>query len=256
MMGEERIGGPDDALPDGDGMGTVSTTYPTQEEASPKHDSDDTSPKNDLSAVVISFANEYTARDKENRRQQKIDGCWIKAGTILVAIYTVITGFLWWATVKNFRADQRAWVGIAEVINEPLIPDAEVHFDFVAQNFGKTPAIRLTGKTANEVIPKGQTFIPVYKSNAINIASHASIFPGVKFRTRTHTKKLTQQQVDVIKTEEKRMYLYGQFEYEDIFHQSHCTQYCLFVAPDLQRMFTCPFYNDVTDAKCQYDNYQ
>jgi hypothetical protein len=63
-------------------------------------------------------------------------------GLIVVTAYTMITGFLWHDTGKNFAAAQRSWVGVRDVRIEQFFNNGDYIVDAIVSNSGKEPAYR------------------------------------------------------------------------------------------------------------------
>ena len=102
-----------------DGRKQMLTDKPSDEgegtSTNQEHTIHDQSQTNVLAVAIVALTDEYRTRDKENQRQQEKTNRWVKAGTIFVAFYTVITFFqsyITWKTlvetIHNDRIEQRA----------------------------------------------------------------------------------------------------------------------------------------------------
>lgn len=112
--------------------------------------------------AIIALTNEYRTQSKKNESQQRGNDCWVKVGTVAVAIYTVITAFLWsTAQEANKTAargvettryaveiSQRAWLIATQFVEfkSPLTKeDKVIGVPLIIENSGKTPALYVQG---------------------------------------------------------------------------------------------------------------
>lgn len=206
------------------------TGKPKDEEGSATADQDhavQNHSQSNIAAAIISFTNEYRARDGQNQREQQKTNCWVKAGTIFVAFYTAITFFqscvTWKAlthTVAMSRLDQRAWVG---VIN-PTIPQFKVgekmNFGALITNSGKTPARKVTPQVTAQLVLKGHSVHIAYEKSETP-QSTTILSPGMRMTITNPdpdtVKDFTEGIVKAIQNREVTTYLFGKIYYEDIF---------------------------------------
>lgn len=238
---------------------------PSQEKSSPEHNGSATTEYHQqshaLTVAIISLTNEYRASNKDHQREQQKNNRWVKAGTIFVFLYTLITFYqlraTWDAldhTMRNSRLDQRAWVGpkIAELPPE-IKAGISLKFGVEQINTGKTPAVNVRGITRGRSVLEGSAVVPYYppmvKGGSIGI-----IQPGAVTHQFTVPVVMTPEQVDALETGEYIFYWYGEISYEDIFGGIHCTTYCFFLEPGLKSSSQCLGYNEIRDTKCENTN--
>ncbi len=182
-------------------------------------------------------------------------------GLFVLIVYTVATIAIWCANKKvaedthhsvlnadrNFRIDERAWIGFAlegvEVQKEVpskkpmalLVPTSLV-------NTGKTPAKKVVGNLAITVIKKGEKlplgdYTPGHTYYAIN---GNTVFPGGAVNAAMPAiKQGPEHAITIIPTDalmreiadgESFAVVYGSVTYCDIFGVPHSTQFCRYAS--------------------------
>jgi hypothetical protein len=147
-------------------------------------------------------------------------------------------------TVSNFQLDQRAWVG--PVSAEPLSIAANSTFTVgvTVTNSGKTPALRMESDFMAHLIPKTKPLIfPYLEQGGDMVRSIDTLEPGMRINLNTVPITLSQQQLDVIKTQQGIFYFYGRVRYEDVFKRGHTTTFCLLLSSDMKGVRSCHTYN-------------
>lgn len=188
--------------------------------------------------------------------QTKTMTFWTKVmarATIAVAvatiIYTITSFFQWNILSKQFelaRVDQRAWVGVKDIIPQSLQAGQPFTIGIKITNTGKTPAFNLT---AQWTISHGPKLLDVDKFvKSINYSSQISkglIYPNSEGAIPAITSyNLTDEQIRAIKAGEKIVYTLGTIKYEDIFGDLHTTNYCAFYEPGLNAFSFCNQHNN------------
>src|SRR6267154_1849565 len=149
------------------------------------------------------------------------------------------------ATIAQNRLDQRAWLGFEDVnvtggLGKPF------HFAFKIKNSGKTPAYKVTLQYFIRNMERGQPLKFDY-GGIPTIPSRGFIPPnGTAFVDRTNATP-DEAEMTRIRTEAKRVYLYGRTAYSDVFGRPHWTTFCTYLTPEANGMSYCSDYNSSDD---------
>jgi len=158
------------------------------------------------------------------------------------------------ATIAQSRLDQRAWLGTPFTI-EPEFRDSgkrvylkvgeRPNFAVQIANSGKSIARNVTVQVDFKIIGRQEPFAPTYRV-PIPGSSVTVLLPGahVSIGTGVIPAATTQNEVDDIVSGSKVLYVYGSIVYEDIFRESHHSNFCLHLDPKLTNFAVCPTYND------------
>ena len=82
--------------------------------------------------------------------------------------------------------------------------------------------------------------------------SGGTLYPAGVNMIRLPDAKLTQRQIDALKSGEIVLYLFGEIGYRNIFGGDHCTTYCYSFFSDLRRATSCSIHNEAIDEKCEH----
>jgi hypothetical protein len=163
------------------------------------------------------------------------------------------------ATIENFRLEQRAWVNIKEMAfkgytaggNQVFIKEGHpIRFRATYTNTGKTPARILTTKTYMFAMKAGVT--PPLQEKAIIATEnqHFTLFPnGTYGSPEVVSDAYSTEQIEVLKSGQYILYIYGMIPYEDVFGQTRWTQYCYYLTTDFASFNVCTFYNDTDKTR-------
>lgn len=158
------------------------------------------------------------------------------------------------ATIKASELDQRAWVGILDPI-PPAFQDefgkpiyvkegCRTTFGVIINNFGKSPAIKVTIKVALSFTSADEEFSP-FLFMVRPQKSGAVIQPQEKLSVPIETDIFSDtRQIVLTKNGQKILYLYGTILYDDIFKKPHVTIFCMYLAPSLNSFTPCKTFND------------
>jgi hypothetical protein len=157
------------------------------------------------------------------------------------------------ASIEISRRDQRAWVGITEIIppwrdpaNNPLYIKEGSNFgaSVTIINSGKTPALNIRSKIRLMAFPRNHKFAPDYGN--VQGQSVGVLQPQGKFKATSlpSYQPVNASDITSLKNSAMILYLYGEIQYEDIFKISHRTTYCSFLAQTLDSFVVNSTYND------------
>jgi hypothetical protein len=151
-------------------------------------------------------------------------------------------------TIKNFMADQRAWIGIVTMKpDNPKEFPYSTTFTYVYTNYGKSPA--------NDVITTDNAYVygekfpasPFYQKQmpTPELNSKGPVFPGQK-NELDGSAYICQLQIDEIRRGKTWCYTYGVITYKDEFGFKHTTHFCFRhgVNPLGHSTVLCDTYND------------
>jgi hypothetical protein len=126
---------------------------------------------------------------------------------------------------RNFRADQRAWVGvvIAKTTGSPIPVTLLYHF----KNHGKSPATDVVITDNAHVYGERFPSSPFYekKMTSPEMDSKATVFPGQE-NELDGTAYICQKDIGKINAGTKWCYTYGIITYKDEFGIKHTTHFC------------------------------
>jgi hypothetical protein len=142
-------------------------------------------------------------------------------------------------SIESSRLDQRAWVGPVDIVVSKLELGSPMELKVIIENSGKTPALNTTIFVRAKTLMKESDFIAAYETTDKNRSNYV-IQPGVK----THVildmqEKIIQSHVDILKSGDEILYVYGKLSYDDIFNRSHETTFCSYLATDLKSITAC-----------------
>jgi hypothetical protein len=159
------------------------------------------------------------------------------------------------ATQGQSRLDQRAWVGVIDMI-PPSFKDGDIAvyikegekntgFGVNIGNSGKTPARKVKNKQKITTYPANAKFIPFYPPFNERERSVSVIQPGMKsiLYFPSFDNPLTKEPINSLRDGENILYLYGEITYEDVFGKKHRTTFCSYLDKTLSRTFQCQTYN-------------
>jgi len=148
------------------------------------------------------------------------------------------------SSIELARSEQRAWVGVTEVISPKGSTD---RFGVWITNSGRTPARNVIAKATTQYQSKEARFVPAY----IDISAHRSvsvIHPGMRVRVSTLATRghLSAQEIDELNRGTHVLYIYGVITYVDAFGRSHWSKFCTVATGNLAEFQACDSYNDAS----------
>jgi hypothetical protein len=164
------------------------------------------------------------------------------------------------ANVAASRLDQRAWVGVSGAELTQFEANKPLHLDVALLNTGKTPA-RKTRECTGWVLARGYLREPpndVITKCEKDWKASSDLPPQGKFITRAGEAQLgaspedqgsavyIMQSYDAIKGKVQILYVFGEYEYQDLTGQTRTTRYCLYLSdPDTKTVQFCDGFNDM-----------
>lgn len=155
------------------------------------------------------------------------------------------------ATIDNFHLDQRAWVGVDNIVGAPVKGQPFVITTYV-KNTGKTPAMNV--HAWKHVAPLAR--MPNVASDCRGglasgpTKSNAFLNPGGTYLlvlNPSHGQPLPQELKEAL-TAGNSLYVYGCLTYDDVFKSPHWLTYCSFWDEKSNGYDPCEKYNDSGDG--------
>jgi hypothetical protein len=191
----------------------------------------------------------YTEHTKKGSRWRKAKGVLEVAVGIAVIVYSVISYQIWQEqidatnfgarqaesarkglneTTKNFRLDQRPWVGVVSIDgNVPSPADEPITIKIKVINSGKTPSFDTHAAWESACNPLGKTVKPTYTERIAK--GHATLMPGQDMWLENEDKAIcTPENTLLFKKGKATIYVMGTIWYKDEFHQLHRTDFCAY----------------------------
>ncbi len=164
---------------------------------------------------------------------------WNVVSNFLLAGITVFLGFIAYWQLQSSHLEQRAWVGMKEMRMKTLNGDAPIRVDVKFTNLGKTPAFDINLAMGVFVRAPGPTTWMDDRTQRAR-SNHPVIFPGLDTYEITQGEvRPSQEDLDIIKTGKKVLYVVGEIEYRDVFRDSHITEFCGIFMPERGVFYSC-----------------
>lgn len=165
------------------------------------------------------------------------------------------------ASIEISRSDQRAWVGMTEILpqwvdssNKPMFLKEGSYYQVgvTIVNSGKTPALNVKPKIRLLPFSSEDKFYPDFgdlkeqSDGVIEGQTVGVIQPqgALKLISAPSYKKVRSSDLESLKNGSLVLFLYGEIQYEDIFGVAHQTTFCSTLASTLDRFNVCSSYND------------
>lgn len=159
------------------------------------------------------------------------------------------------SAIDNFRLDQRAWVGVSEISSAPYVENGikvfaktgeKIKAEVVIKNTGKTPAFKVKNIISLHYVKAGDK-ISVDKSGLEELENSNRIMqPGSVGYLETPELGGFPNQADIQNLADKKYFVYVTtfITYEDVFNQSHFTEHCAVLMPNLSSFGLCKTNNN------------
>ena len=148
------------------------------------------------------------------------------------------------ASNKNFRADQRAWVGAIDVTPSHFEISSKGTITAVISNLGKTIGKNIHATAQAQTFGWGSVFVPHF--NEIKTErSVLTMFPNMHSTVSAEIPFVfSLQDIRNLESGIVVMRFWGRITYDDNFGVPHWTEFCSYVERDLKTMDNCSTYND------------
>jgi hypothetical protein len=202
--------------------------------------------------IAIPSPEETLARKTQNDNQETNDTRKRRIEYVMLGVVTLYTIFAGWqafsssgqleearkitrATNENFQVDQRAWVGIF-AFDATIVKGQPAQINVHLRNVGKTPALHVRSiGIGNPVLigsPKPLFDDPKYPPVDWGLLlPNADTGMAVSFAINPN-QPLTTGAIQEIQSGNRKIYIYGHIIYDDIFGNSHLTNYCYILRPN------------------------
>ena len=153
------------------------------------------------------------------------------------------------ASITQNQLDQRAWLGYLETTDISVKANEKTRIKQWFINTGKTPAIKIHGRSSSVALLRDKPFGPVYRET--DKAPSASILmPNQRIFFDSTAETLNNQRgIDLLVSGDLVMYFFGELCYADIFKLPHYVSFCTFLNRDLTTVSNCQTYNETDDKE-------
>jgi hypothetical protein len=173
-------------------------------------------------------------------------------GILAAVVVAGVNVFQWRDAQKNFKADERAWIGfrIANIVR--VEPRQVMEFEVVVTNTGRTPGHIDKGTTtmamrtkSEDIYQFGSSPLDYDTSLLTGEISQIMLFPQGETRMPAISPHpLTDSEAAALDTGNARLRLSGTIHYTDIFGGHHTTDYCFVWVPPAAKFNACKNHND------------
>jgi hypothetical protein len=159
---------------------------------------------------------------------------------------------MWRDAHDNFKIDQRAWIGLEDIVSTPLVPEIGKPWDLAPslKNSGKTPGKRVMMRNVEE-LSSDTPDVNIRCAEAVAMkASQTILPPNSSYKAVLHVANGVSLPKDWQKeiTDHGTLYVDGCIVYDDIFGDTHWMTYCARFTPVIESnpvsFLACPLYND------------
>jgi len=208
---------------------------------------------------------EGRAAEAKDRYQKATYERWTVVSTITIAAFTVIMGIttilLWKETKKTARftgltvatmkdtaeRQLRAYLS-SKIVEIPVNIDdhGKLSVTTTVKNYGNTPAHSMMGSNHIGIynLPITDTN-PLDKVTLADEISKSSIAPGeVYYMTITLKKQFTQNDISIIESGGRALFLVGEIKYVDVFGKQHSSKCCLISTGETFKHRTFSYYHE------------
>ncbi|MGC2161221.1 MAG: hypothetical protein WA634_04875 [Silvibacterium sp.] len=190
-------------------------------------------------------------------KRSKIEGGWrVAKGFLEVIVAVAVIGYTWvsyenWQeqidatnfvarqtelgrkglneTVKNFRMDQRPWIGMVSIDETvPAIPSEAITVKVRLTNSGKTPGLDTHVSWETDCEPIEKRVKPSYTERTAK--EYTTVMPGQDLWLTNEDKAIcSPENRALIQEGRATIYAMGTIWYHDEFHQPHTTDFCTYI---------------------------
>ena len=184
--------------------------------------------------LVKDFREKYERSQDETTGHNKRTLRWAKIGTLFALVYALVTGLQLYDAHKNFKTDERAWVGLkteeVHLASKPTAngPQPYILGNIVVYNTGKSLArsvtthvylTRISHKATESDLPE------ILKNRLEEGTTSSMLLPGNEVEIPIE-RPVVQADFDAINQQVLFLYVIGEVEYIDIAGDHHRTRFC------------------------------
>jgi len=213
-----------------------------------------------LLALGHAFFNKHNADTAEENEQKRIERQWIKCGVRAAILYTAVTTVVMvcaitqvWVSRTTEKRQLRAYISVAPDPKQgsSVIIDKDkrsVQAIVALVNHGITPGKHIQLWGAAKALERPITDAKLNDSETSLFRQQFSSFPGDELTNAGIGTQLTPTEWDnvTVNSPKEVLYVFGFITYEDIFGDSHRTDFCFFAdhAATGQRWEACDRHTD------------
>jgi hypothetical protein len=154
------------------------------------------------------------------------------------------------ASIEASRTDQRAWVGVKSINVGTLEAEKNLVAEVALNNSGKSLANKVQGY-ATLAVSDSRTLREFPEPPREPVESVAIYWPGMDLKiyasgtakTPLHRFAFTKSGLENISAKRSFLFVYGTYNYVDIFDRPHTTRFCARYSPDSKLFEFCANYN-------------
>lgn len=184
-----------------------------------------------------------TPDEKQNKTSSRLKGI----GQLLLVVFNIIMIFILWKQTNIMSADLRAWITVEESNITEFGEGKPIFTRVKFVNSGKSPALKVFTFANLEIrdTPVPEPMPPLPTDGA---GSRAVLGPQSTYTIALKLDKQTTQTIQEIIAGQKKVYVWGIVEYDDIFGVRHRTKFCLVNSSWTKNFNACGNNNDVYDV--------
>lgn len=167
-------------------------------------------------------------------------------GVLAAIVYAFIAYRQWQDAHNNFVLDERAFVGVKDVVAKSWIVGSNGVVTINLVNSGKTPATNVRFRVElGGVFPPDKLNEKDFNSSDQPNDSLAGIIMPNSFANRSIDTKLplTQERLSNIASGKELIHIWGIIRYDDIFRNPHETKFCFVMLPNMIYFTNCDVHN-------------
>jgi hypothetical protein len=136
------------------------------------------------------------------------------------------------AAVKQADAmelEERAWIGVTEVQTPTELHEGTLLNPTISLvNSGKTPAFNVVQRVGYRIVHAGNAFDPGREASLSTPVRQGIILPnGKRMLSVSDLGNIGRQRAIELNGGAYRLYLFGEITYDDAFHHTHRTRFCM-----------------------------
>lgn len=188
-----------------------------------------------LIEAINTFRDELRTQYEESQAHQRKNTLWVKAGTVAVIVYTILTGLQLRSMYSSLQAQQRAAVFVGNIegrIGEVTGDETSPKVFLYIRNYGQSAARRTIIETWPFVISKNESLrLPIQPRRKLSSIDTGPIIPpGGTWRVsvRTYDQRFT---ISELNKREKQLWVVVRILYEDTFGEYCESAWLAYIGP-------------------------